>query len=456
MTDSPNQISVFISYSHKDERYKESLEEQLASLKRRGKISSWSDRRITPGTNWKAEIDRNIESADIILPLISPSFIASGYCYEKELDTALRRHEDDTARVIPIFVRPADLAEEPLMGIQGLPKDAVSISESQNEDIAWRDVAQGIRAVVDEMRERKERRCQLGELSTLQETLEDMVEGLDRQYHSNADIGGISTGLVDVDRTIDGLHAGQLITIASRPGMGKTNLSLGIAGYVAAEMGMPVLIFSTKIGKKEVGHRLLTITGQISYSRFLRGRLLDEDWSRAVHAIQKLQECHMLLDDTTELNLASLRDSCLAAKKQFGALGLVLVDSITYIKVDPGNVAHEDAVARSLKSLARELNCAIIVTAPVTRLLEARPNKRPIRSDLGNWHELGDESDLLAFVYRDEYYNPDTPDIGVAELIVAKNQYGPIGAVRLSYDQECGIFSNFAGIPPTTLDKADE
>ncbi|WP_186031246.1 toll/interleukin-1 receptor domain-containing protein [Burkholderia gladioli] len=151
MANTKNQISIFISYSHKDERFKDSLEEHLASLKRRGEISSWTDRKITPGSGWKSEIDRNIETADIIIPLVSPSFIASGYCYEKELATALARHEEETAVVIPVIVRPVDLVDEPLMGIQALPKDAVSVSEWANEDLAWRNVAAGIRLVVEEL-----------------------------------------------------------------------------------------------------------------------------------------------------------------------------------------------------------------------------------------------------------------------------------------------------------------
>lgn len=451
MTDNGNQISIFISYSHKDERFKDSLEEHLAPLKRRGKISSWVDRKITAGSSWKAEIDRNIETADVILLLVSPSFIASGYCYEKELAVALARHEEEAAVVIPVIVRSVDLADEPLMGLQALPKDAVSVSEWPNEDLAWRNVAAGIRTVVDELRTRKERRHESSKLSTLQDTLTDMVEGLDQLYRADSVISGLPTGLVDVDRVTDGLHSGQLVTIASRPGMGKTNLSLGIAGYVAIS-GLPVVIFATKTSKREVMNRLVTIIGNIPYSRLLRGRLADEDWPQVTHAVQKLSESEILFDDSTELDISTLRECCLSAKRQYGALGLVLIDSVTYLKVGPNDGAREGTIARALKALARELNCAIVVTAPVSRSLETRVNKRPLHFDLANWHELGDESDLLAFLYRDECYNPDSPDVGSAELIVARNQYGPIGAIRLSFNNECGVFSDFSGIPATTLD----
>jgi replicative DNA helicase len=444
MTVEQPQVTVFISYSHKDERFKESLEEHLAVLRRAKKISHWSDRKIVPGTSWKSEIDHNIETSDIILLLISSSFIASGYCYEKELAVALARHEAENAVVIPIFVRPADLTDEPLMGLQGLPKDAVSVAEWSNEDLAWRDVARGLRTVVDDLLERKRRRHEPAELSSLQQTLTEMVEGLDRLYHSDNNIGGISYGLTDVDRVTDGLHRGQLVTLAARPEMGKTNLSLSIAASVAIS-GLPVLVFSTKIPRLEVMKRLVTITGRISYPRFQRGRLTDDDWVGLTRSAQLLSEAEMLFDDSTELDLDVLRARCLSAKDKLGALGLVLVDSVSYMTVLHGAGSREEVIARGLKALARELDCSILVTVPVSRAVESRPNKRPVLADLKSWHELGDESDVVAFIYRDDHYDPDSQDQGTAELILAKNQYGQVHSVRLSYEHEYGLFTDFSG-----------
>lgn len=442
MTVDKPEITVFISYSHKDERFKDSLEEHLAVLRRAKKISHWSDRKIVPGTSWAAEIDRNIETADIILLLVSPSFIASGYCYEKELALALKRHEAESAVVIPIFVRPMDLTDEPLMGLQGLPKDALSIVEWSNEDLGWRDVARGLRVVVDELLERKSRHYEPSGFRTLQETLTEMVEGLDRLTGSET-IGGISFGLVDVDHVTDGIHPGQLITLASRPSMGRTNLSLGIASSVALS-GLPVLVFSTKTSRRDVMNRLVTITGRISHARFQVGRLSEDEWPSLTRAVQQLSEAEMLFDDSTDLAISALRERCLSAKKKLGALGLVVVDSVSYISVAPEAGGREEVIARGLKALARELECAILVTAPVSRTVDARPNKRPSLSDLENWRELADESDMLAFIYRDEYYNFDSPDRGTAEFIVVKNQYGPIQPIRLVFATEYGTFSDFA------------
>lgn len=446
MTTNSSPVTVFISYSHKDERYKEALEEHLAVLQRHGKIASWSDRKISPGSAWKSEIDRNIETADIILLLVSSSFIASGYCYEKELAIALSRQEREDAIVIPIFVRPADLTDEPLMGFQGLPKDAVSISEWENEDLAWREVAKGIRVVVNTIQQRNLRKSEPSEMSSLGETLSALVEDLDQIYSNPPRTNGISTGFMDIDRIIGSLQPGQLITIASRPGMGKTNFGLSIVSAVAS-IGLPTLVFSTKTSKKEVMSRLVTISGHLSHTRLFRGSLNDDDWPRLTLAIQKLSESEMWFDDSTALSLDELREKCLKTKNKLGSIGIVLIDSVNYLRDANHSAPRGDVIARELKSLARELNCVLIATAPVLRVVDTRPNKRPVRSDLGDWHDLGDESDILAFIYREDYYNPDSALRGSAEILLDRNQYGPACAVRLSYDRICGVFSDFGPAP---------
>ncbi|MBC8642916.1 TIR domain-containing protein [Caballeronia sp. EK] len=443
MIDESLAVSVFISYSHKDERFKESLEEHLAVLLRAGKISHWCDRKIVPGTSWTTDIDRNIEQADVILLLLSPSFIASGYCYEKELALALTRHEAESAVVIPVFVRPVDLTDEPIMTIQGLPKDAVSVSEWPNEDLAWRDVSRGLRKVVDELLERKSRRHEPVEMASLQETLSEMVDGINERYQSD-NIGGISYGLVDLDRVTDGLHRGQLVTLAARPEMGLTDLSLSVCASVA-EIGLPVLIFSTKTARVEVMKRLVSIIGRIAHHRFQQGRLTDADWVGMTHSVKLLSDAQIMFDDSTELDLDALRSRCLSAKTKLGNLGLVVIDSVSYMTASTHAGPREEVIARGLKALARELNCAVLVTAPVSRVVESRPNKRPITADLKSWHELADESDVVMFVYRDEFYNWDSSDRGAAELIVAKNQFGSVGPLRVSYKPEFGLFTNFAG-----------
>lgn len=331
------------------------------------------------------------------------------------------------------------------MGIQGLPKDAASVSEWGNQDLAWRQIATSIRGLVNDLQSRKTRKDDTQGFSSLQDTLRDMADHLDQLCNSDELVGGLHTGLIDLDKVIDGLHPGQLMTVASRPGMGKTNLSLRIAGHVGITEGLPVLIFSTKTSKQEVTNRILTGTGLIPYSGLLSGQLNKDDWKRLAHTVQKMMDSTILIDDSTGLGLNDFRDRCLSMKRECGALGLVILDSITYLQEFQDSLDNEGKMARFLKALARELGTSIIVTAPVTRLVELRPNKRPVLSDLGNWHELGNESDVVLFIYRGEYYG-NLEEAHLAELIIARNQYGPQGTVRLVYENKCGGFLNMMGV----------
>ncbi|WP_439892972.1 DnaB-like helicase C-terminal domain-containing protein (plasmid) [Ralstonia sp. 25C] len=441
---SENPISVFISYSHKDESFREALEEHLSTLRRNGVIASWTDRRILPGDRWAEEIDKNIRTADIVLLLVSPSFTSSNYCMEQELAIALDRHQDESAVLIPIFVRPADVNGLPFMAIQGLPKDAEPVSIWPNQDLAWLDVTKGIRAVAEQLRGRKRRRDEPAELTSLQESLTEYVEGIDRFYQSDLELQGIPTQLTDLDRLTGGLRGGQLITLASRPAMGKTNLALTIASAVAG-ISLPVAIFSTKTSKREITERLLTVGGKLNFMRLASGSLSDSDWPALVHAVQKLSESTLLLDDTTRLSLEALERSCRNAREKYGALALLVIDSLHFIEHEGTAQPRSGPVARFLKRLARDLDCCILVTTSVSRTAEQRPNKRPFLSDLAEWAEFAEESDVLLFLYVDEFYNPDGEAKGTAEIIVARNNHGPIATVRVSRDSATGAFRNFVG-----------
>ncbi|SOE81977.1 TIR domain-containing protein [Caballeronia arationis] len=440
-SENANDVKVFISYSHKDERFRESLEEHLSILRRTGKIASWNDRKITAGADWAGQIDHNIEIADIILLLISSSFVSSSYCMDKELGVALDRQQAETATVIPIFVRPTDLEGAPFMALQGLPRDQRPVSLWEDEDTAWLQVAKGIRTAADEISARKKRLGVVAKPTPIHDVMNAYVDTLSLEYQLDAAITGMRTNLVDFDRMIDGLHRGTLVAVASRPSMGKTNFCLGIALTVAEDM--PVVVFSTRTSEREVTERLLTISGKLNGGRLRRGRLLDDEWPALVGAVQRVSDSTMLLDDTVHLTLESLRERCIDAKSRFGALPLVVIDSVHYLEAENAGPDNALTIARSLKRLARELNCCILVTVQVGRALEQRPNKRPVQSDLQAWADFGDESDVLAFLYVDSLYNPDTRDIGTAEVIIARNRRGPMGPIRVAYDPPTGTFDNF-------------
>lgn len=447
MNQKSSPIRVFFSYSHRDEEYRVQLEEHLSIFRRIGLIQSWSDRKITGGQEWKSQIDENLRSADLILLLVSPSFIASDYCSDVEVSLAISRHEKGEARVIPIFIRPVTFEGAPFAGLQGFPKDAKAVSIWDNRDLAWLDVATGIKGVLESIAEEKRRSATADNMKTIQEALVESVEDLDRLYNSTEGIAlqGISTGLADVDRLTNGLKQGDLFVIASRPSMGKTTFALNIATTVALQ-DLPVVIFSTKIRADDISRRMLTFTGRINYVGTYSGYIRDDEWPRLTYAVQKLHDKQILIDDSPTVSLADLRARCIREKERHGALPLVVIDSVQYLNLEAEGTQEIHTVGLFLKSLARELNSAVVVTSNVSRDVEGRPNKRPVLRDLGN-NGLSEEADVVAFIYIDSFYNPDSHERGTAELIIAKNHAGPIGTIRLSHVAKYGSFESYSPMP---------
>jgi hypothetical protein len=329
VTKNNSQIRVFYSYSHKDEQYREQLEEHLSILRRMGLIKEWSDRKITGGQEWRQKIEEELSKADLIILLVSPSFIDSDFCYTNELAAAISRHEIGEARVVPVFVRKGSYDDAPFAGIQGFPKNAKPISLWDDRDEAWTDVVAGIRKVIGELNEAKQRPILNDRMRSIHDALIANVEAIDRIYNEPTNIDGAPTGLPDLDRVTSGLKPGDLFVIAARPSMGKTSLALNIAISVA-RAGLPVVIFSTKMRAEDVSHRILASIGRLNYIRTFAGNLGDDDWSRLTAAIQALNEMEIMVDDSPTLTLSELRDKCLGQKKLFGALPLVVLDSVQY------------------------------------------------------------------------------------------------------------------------------
>jgi replicative DNA helicase len=326
-----------------------------------------------------------------------------------------------------------------------LPKDAVSISEWGNVDLAWQNVAIGLQKVLEEISEQKQRMPNPARMKTIRAAMVEEVERIDALYGKNdlPSIDGIPTGLIDLDRLINGLGTEDLMVIASRPSMGKTNLSLQIASEVACQ-DLPVLVFSLKSKASDISSRMLAARANIEFWHMESGRLVDDDWPRLTAAIGDLIDRPLLIDDSATLTFENLRSKCIKEKAAFGRLALVVIDSLDYVEFD----ADSSGLGRSLKSLARELGAAILVTANLPRAIELRPNKRPLLGDLQRPSDLADEADHVGFLYMDSHYNPESPDSGTVELIIAKNKRGPVGVVRLTHIAKYGAFGNFNGFTP--------
>lgn len=284
----------------------------------------------------------------------------------------------------------------------------------------------------------------------IQPLLTQVVERIDELYNrdSTSDVTGVPTGMIDLDRMTSGLQPGDLVIVAGRPSMGKTAFSVNIGENVAIDTGLPVAIFSMEMGGAQLAMRMLGSVGRLDQHRLRTGRLNDEDWPRLTHAIQKMNEAQIYIDETPALSSIELRARSRRLARQCGRLGLIIVDYLQLMSANsPGeNRATEiSEISRNLKGLAKELNCPVIALSQLNRSLEQRPNKRPVMSDLRESGAIEQDADVILFIYRDEVYNPDSPDKGTAEIIIGKQRNGPIGSVRMTFLGAYTKFENYTG-----------
>jgi len=279
------------------------------------------------------------------------------------------------------------------------------------------------------------------------------VKKIDELFHAKSPITGLSTGYTDLDELTAGFQRSDLIIVAARPSMGKTTFAMNIAENVAIHENKPVLVFSLEMPGDAITTRLLASLGRISQTRLRTGQLQEEDWPRIGSAISLLTEkAQVYIDDTPGITPSELRSRARRVKREAGDLGLIVVDYLQLMQV-PGNKDNRTAeiseISRSLKLLAKELNTPVVALSQLNRGLENRPNnKRPIMSDLRESGAIEQDADVIAFVYRDEVYHPDTPEKGIAEIIIAKQRNGPIGTVRLAFLGEFCRFENLSNYNP--------
>ncbi|HVY07848.1 MAG TPA: replicative DNA helicase [Burkholderiales bacterium] len=283
----------------------------------------------------------------------------------------------------------------------------------------------------------------------MQPLLTQVVERIDMLYNRDnpSDVTGVPTGFTDLDRMTSGLQPGDLVIVAGRPSMGKTSLALNFAEHVALDTGMPVGVFSMEMGASQLVMRMLGSVGKLDQHKVRTGRLADEDWRKLTEAVGRLNDAPIHIDETAALNALELRARARRLHRQYGKLGLIVVDYLQLMSASTQgeNRATEiSEISRSLKALAKELNVPVIALSQLNRSLEQRPNKRPVMSDLRESGAIEQDADLILFIYRDEVYNQDSPDKGKAEVIIGKQRNGPIGTVTLVFQGEYTRFANFA------------
>jgi replicative DNA helicase len=283
----------------------------------------------------------------------------------------------------------------------------------------------------------------------MQPLLTQVVERIDMLYNRDnpSDVTGVPTGFTDLDRMTSGLQPGDLVIVAGRPSMGKTSLALNMAEHVALESGLPVGVFSMEMGASQLVMRMLGSVGRLDQHKVRTGRLADEDWRKLTDAVGRLNDAPIHIDETAALNSLELRARARRLHRQYGKLGLIVVDYLQLMSASSQgeNRATEiSEISRGLKALAKELGVPVVALSQLNRSLEQRPNKRPVMSDLRESGAIEQDADLILFIYRDEVYNPDSPDKGKAEVIIGKQRNGPIGTVTLVFQGEYTRFANFA------------
>lgn len=271
------------------------------------------------------------------------------------------------------------------------------------------------------------------------------VDKIEKASHIKGNVTGLSTGFADLDNQTAGLQPSDFILIAARPSMGKTALALNIAENLALREDHCVAIFSLEMSKEQLVNRLFAIESHIDAQKIRTGDLTEQEWSDLIESAGNIGESRLIIDDTPAITVAQMRTKCRKYKMEYG-LEMVIVD---YLQLMSGAGRSGDSrqqeisdISRSLKALARELNVPIVSLSQLSRAVESRPNHRPMLSDLRESGAIEQDADLVMFIYRDDYYNPDSEEKGIAEIIVAKQRNGPIGTVKLSWQPALTKFAN--------------
>ena len=279
--------------------------------------------------------------------------------------------------------------------------------------------------------------------------LVNVIEQMDELKNNPDGMIGLRTPFDELNNKTQGLQPGDLIIVAARPSMGKTTFAMNLAEGVLFHENLPVIVFSMEMPAESIVMRLLSSWGQINQTSLRSAQMNEDEWARMMNAISHLQDKHLYIDDSTALPPSEVRSRCRRiAKNHDGKVGMVIVDYLQLMKVPSlsGNRVEEiSEISRSLKALARELNCPVIALSQLNRSLENRPNKRPIMSDLRESGAIEQDADLITFIYRDEVYNENSDLKGVAEIIIGKQSNGPIGTVRLAFE---GQYTRFINLTP--------
>jgi replicative DNA helicase len=293
-----------------------------------------------------------------------------------------------------------------------------------------------------------EERTKEGGPENVNPILSRTIEKIDELFNSTDTITGVTTGFRDLDDRTSGMQPSDLIIVAARPSMGKTAFAMNLVENALMNSGKPVLVFSMEMPADAIIMRMLSSMGRINQTKIRSGKLEEDDWPRLTSAVSLLKDKPLFIDDTPSLSPTEVRSRTRrVARETKQDFGLIMIDYLQLMQVPgmtEGRTAEISEISRSMKALAKEMNCPVVALSQLNRGLEQRPNKRPINSDLRESGAIEQDADVIMFIYRDEYYNEDSPDKGLAEIIIGKQRNGPIGTVKLAFQGQYTKFEDLA------------
>jgi replicative DNA helicase len=289
-----------------------------------------------------------------------------------------------------------------------------------------------------------------GDFTHIEELLRESFERITALYESGSDVTGTACGFRDLDRLTSGFQSGNLVIVAARPSMGKSAFGLCIAANLAVRQGVPVAVFTLEMSKAEVTQRLMCSEAKVESQRLRTGRLAPEDWPRLTAACDKLAKAPVFVDDTGSVTMMEIRSKARRLKSKHPKLGLIVIDYLQLMTSGTtveNRVQEVSQISRNLKLLARDLDIPILAMSQLSRAVEQRHDKRPILSDLRESGSIEQDADLVAFLYRDDYYHSEESDQqGIAEVIVAKHRNGPTDTVKLAFQKRYTKFADLAAM----------
>lgn len=284
-----------------------------------------------------------------------------------------------------------------------------------------------------------------GAFHNIKDVLVRTYDNIELLTNRKGDVTGIATGFSELDRMTAGFQRNDLIIVAARPSVGKTAFALNIAQNVATKTGENVAIFSLEMGAEQLVMRMLCAEGNINAQNLRTGSLTDEDWGKLTMAMGSLSNAGIFIDDTPGVRIGDIRSKCRRLKQEHG-LGMILIDYLQLIQGNgrPGENRQQEVseISRSLKQLARELEVPVIALSQLSRGVEQRQDKRPMMSDIRESGSIEQDADIVAFLYRDDYYDKETENKNIIEIIIAKQRNGPVGTVQLAFVKEYNKFVN--------------